>query len=70
MNRWLWICPMLAVLLSVTIFLYWGWSLTTVVLIALAIVCPSIMIWGVIQIRKLRAGNLKADVKQGGGKRS
>lgn len=70
MNRWLWICPILVVLLSVTIFLYWGWSWTSAVLIALAIVCPAIIIWGAIQIRKMRAGNLKTDVKQSEGKRS
>lgn len=70
MNRWLWICPILVVLLIVSVLLYWGWSWVSAVLIALALVCPAIMIWWAIQIRKPRADNLKTAVKQNGGKRS
>lgn len=70
MNRWFWIYPILAVLLSLIALLYWGASWTTVGLIALFVVCPAVMIWGAAQIHKTPVNDLKKDVKQHGGKRS
>ncbi len=70
MSRWLWICPILLVLLSVAIFLYWGWSWTTVGLVALVMVCPATMIWGAAQIHKTPVNDTKKDVKHVVGKRS
>lgn len=68
MNRWLWICPILAVLLSVTVLLYWGWTWTTAIVIALAMVCPAIMIWGAFQTRKPPSDDFKPKAKPHGGK--
>lgn len=45
MNRWLWICPILAVLLSITVLFYWGWSWTSGGLIALVVACLATIIW-------------------------
>ncbi|MBI3284632.1 MAG: hypothetical protein HYZ65_07240 [Burkholderiales bacterium] len=52
MNRWFWICPILLVLLSVTVIFYWGWSWTSILVTGLALVCPALIIWGVLQLRK------------------
>lgn len=70
MNRWLWICPILVVLLSVTVFFYWGWSWTTIGLIAFVMVCPAVLIWGASQVRKAHGKNLKVGKIRPGGKRS
>lgn len=51
MNRWLWICPILAVLLSVIALASWGWSWLTALVIAFAMICPAIMAWGAVQNR-------------------
>lgn len=61
MHRWLWLCPILAVLLGVAVFFYWGWSWTSVGLIALLVACVAAMIWVIFHIRKPSAGNLKMD---------
>jgi hypothetical protein len=52
MKRWLWICPILSVLLSVTVLLYFGWSWKTGITIILVMTCPAMMINGALQIRK------------------
>lgn len=59
MNRWLWICPILAVLISVIALLSWGWSWMTVVVIALASGCPAIMFWGAWQATDKPGGKWK-----------
>ncbi len=68
MNRWLWILPILVVLLSVTAFFYWGLSWTTAGLVALLMICPALMIWGAVQIQKIWASDAKVNVKKSGGK--
>ncbi|WP_295754587.1 hypothetical protein [Undibacterium sp.] len=69
MNRWLWLCPILVVLLIVTVLLYWGVSWVSTVLIALALVCPAIVIWGVLKIRKPLSDDVKMNLKNSAGKR-
>lgn len=64
MNRWLWICPILAVLLSVIALFYWGWSWTTAVVIGLALVCPALMAWGAMQAGKSDSSTLSAKNQQ------
>ena len=49
MHRWLWLYPILAVLLSISIFFYWEWSWTSVGLIALVVACLAILIWWAFQ---------------------
>lgn len=52
MSRWLWICPILAVLLSVVVLYYFGLTWKTAAVVVLVMVCPAIMIWGAFEIRK------------------
>ena len=59
MHRWLWLYPILAVLLSISIFFYWGWSWTSVGLIALVVACLATMIWWAFQERTSATDDLK-----------
>ena len=68
MNRWLWICPNLAVLLTITILFYWGWSWTSGGLIASVVVSLAAFIWIRFHARKQTDGTLKQDAKKSKGK--
>lgn len=59
MNRWLWICPILAVLISVLALASWGFSWMTALVVGLAIVCPALMLWGSLQAGKKTEGKRK-----------
>lgn len=69
MNRWLWICPILSVMLSVTVLLYWGWSWPAGVIILLIMICPAIMIRGALQMRKMHDNKFVPEVKNNAGER-
>ena len=56
MQRWLWLSPILAVLLSVSVFFYWGWSYVSAGLIALIATGLAIMIWWTYQRRTKTCG--------------
>ena len=64
MHRWLWLCPILAVLLSISIFSYFGWSWTSVGLIALVVAGTAIMIWWAFQGRTPATDELKMNEKR------
>lgn len=52
MNRWVWLCPWLAVALAAAIFTLWGLTWWTALLAALFLVCPALMVWGFIVIAR------------------
>lgn len=52
MKRWLWICPTLGLILATAVFYLWGFSLRTAIVAALLLVCPSIVLWGLITLRR------------------
>lgn len=64
MKRWLWIVPILAVLLSLTVFFFWGWIWASAGAIALIMGSLAAVIWEVFHIRKPPAANLKLDEKK------
>lgn len=66
MNRWLWICIGLALLLSFVVWFAWGWSWASVLVIVFVMVCPAIMIWGALQIRKPRSTDVNIHVDGSG----
>jgi SAM-dependent methyltransferase len=53
MNKWSWLCPWAALGLAAGILMLWGVSLWTALLAALLLVCPALILWGLIEIRKL-----------------
>lgn len=50
--RSLWICIPLGLLLAAAVFWLWGLSLWSAAIAALALVCPSLIAWGVYEIRR------------------
>ena len=49
-QRWMWLCPLLAVMLAAGIFVVFGWNLWSALLAAVLLVCPVLFVWGVIKI--------------------
>lgn len=54
MNKWTWLCPWFAIALAAAVLVLWGLTLWTALLVALLLVCPAIMLWGVIKLRRPR----------------
>lgn len=52
MNKWTWLCPWFAIALVVAILVLWGLTWWTALLAALLLVCPAIMLWGLIKLRR------------------
>jgi len=51
MNKWSWLCPWFAIALAAAVLFLWGLTLWTALLVALLLVCPAIMLWGLIKLR-------------------
>ena len=49
MNKWSWWCPWTALGLAAGILMLWGVSLWTAILAALLLVCPALILWGLIE---------------------
>ncbi len=52
MNKWAWLCPWLAIALAAAILILWGLTWWTALLSALLLVCPAIVLWGFIALRR------------------
>lgn len=52
LSRWVWICPALGLILATLVFYLWGFTLWTSFVAALMLVCPGIMVWGLVTLRK------------------
>ena len=52
MNKWTWLCPWLAIALATALFVLWGLTWWTALLTALLLVCPAILLWGMIKLRR------------------
>ena len=51
-GRWAWLCPVLMLGLAVAILILFGLSLWTAILVTILLVCPAVMVWGIIQLRR------------------
>lgn len=60
-DKWLWLCPVLAVVLAAAILALFGLSLWSALLVALLLVCPALLIWGVIELRRTDAHARRRD---------
>tara|TARA_B100001105_G_scaffold54671_1_gene41510 strand:+ start:1254 stop:1490 length:237 start_codon:yes stop_codon:yes gene_type:complete len=49
-NRWMWLCPILAVVLAAAVLWSFGFSWWSALPAALLLVCPVLIIWGAIQV--------------------
>ena len=63
-NRWLWLCPALALLLAAAVLVLFGFTLWGALLAALLLVCPLLILWGAIEVvrdaRRKRTADRKA----------
>jgi len=50
-SNWLWLCPLLAILVAAWVFFAFGLSLWTSLLAALLLVCPALMLWAGFSLR-------------------
>ncbi len=48
-DRWLWLCPLLAILVAAWLLVAFGLSFWTGLLTALLLVCPAIVVWGLLK---------------------
>jgi ubiquinone/menaquinone biosynthesis C-methylase UbiE/protein-S-isoprenylcysteine O-methyltransferase Ste14 len=51
MDKWAWLCPWLAVGLAAAVFTLWGLTWWTALLAAFFLVCPALIVWGLIFTR-------------------
>ena len=51
-NRWLWLCPALAVLLAAGVLMLFGLTVWSALLAALLLVCPVLILWGAFTVAR------------------
>ena len=49
---WAWLCPFVMLGLAAGILILFGVTVRTSILVALLLVCPAIMIWGALYLRR------------------
>lgn len=49
-NRWLWLCPILAVVLAAGVLMLFGFTFWGALLAAVLLVCPALILWGAIEV--------------------
>ena len=49
-NRWMWLCPILAVVIAAAILWSFGFAWWSALLAALLLVCTVLILWGAIQV--------------------
>ena len=53
-RSWIWLCPWVMLGLAVGIMLLLGLSIWTALLAAMVLICPALILWGAIQVRRPR----------------
>lgn len=49
-DRWLWLCPVLSIVLAAAVLMYFGFTFWGGLLAALLLVCPAMLVWGAIEL--------------------
>lgn len=49
-NRWMWLCPVLAVVVAALVLWAFGWSWWSALLAVALLVCPALILWGAVQV--------------------
>jgi len=50
LSQYLWLCPVLAIALAAAILAAFGLSLWTAILMAVLLVCPAVLVWGMVTV--------------------
>lgn len=45
-DRWLWLCPVISILLAALVLYLFGFTWWSAILVAVLLVCPATVIWG------------------------
>lgn len=53
-SNWLWLCPAFGVAVAAGVLIVFGFSFWTAVIAALLLVCPALIVWGIIQMGRNR----------------
>ena len=51
-DRWLWLCPALAIIVAAWVLVEFGLSLWTGLFVAFLLICPAVVVWGVVTTRR------------------
>lgn len=57
LSRNLWLCPLAAIVVAAIVLVLFGMTWTTAIIAALLFVCPAILIWGFITVRRRQIKN-------------
>ncbi len=49
-NRWMWLCPILAVVIAAAVLWSFGIAWWSALLAAVLLVCPALIVWGAVQV--------------------
>lgn len=49
-NRWLWLCPLLSIVLATAVLVLFGVTFWTALVVALLLVCPALILWGIVEV--------------------
>ena len=49
-NRWMWLCPILAVVIAAAVLWSFGIAWWSALLAAALLVCPALIAWGAVQV--------------------
>lgn len=55
-HKWGWLCPLLAIAIAAAALAAIGLSFWTALFVALLLVCPALLVWGAIELRRHRNG--------------
>ena len=53
-NRWMWLCPLVALIFAAAVLAVWGLTLWSALVVALLLVCPAFLLWGVFYLGRHR----------------
>ncbi|HEX5683200.1 MAG TPA: hypothetical protein VFY73_04110 [Ideonella sp.] len=59
-HRWLWLCPALSVVLVAVVLMMFGFTPWGALLAALLLVCPAMILWGVVEVLRDERRHRKA----------
>lgn len=49
-NRWMWLCPILAVVIAAAVLWSFSFAWWSALLAAALLVCPALIVWGAVQV--------------------
>ena len=51
-DRWVWLCPFVIILVAAGVLVAFGSYFWSGLLVALLLVCPALIVWGAVKLRR------------------